>query len=193
MLGSIRRATVRGLCFVILLPANAQSGFTLFESGQVRPLALSPDGKLLFALNKPDNRLELFRVGDRSAVPLGSVQVGLEPVALAVRNDKEIWVVNHLSDSVSIVNLDENGSGRVTRTLLVGDEPRDIVFAGPGKSRAFVTTGDVDKNDLSLLLASKNTAAAIGDPKDLDYDGTITAQDARKLISLCSLERCALN
>ncbi|WP_222101924.1 YncE family protein [Methylomonas koyamae] len=151
MLGSIRRATVRGLCFVMLLPAwcplpaNAQSGFTLFESGQVRPLALSPDGKLLFVLNTPDNRLELFRVGDRSAVPLGSVQVGLEPVALAVRNDKEIWVVNHLSDSVSIVNLDENGSGRVTRTLLVGDEPRDIVFAGPGKSRAFVTTGDVEK------------------------------------------------
>ncbi|WP_186289646.1 hypothetical protein [Methylomonas koyamae] len=49
------------------------------------------------------------------------------------------------------------------------------------------------KNDLSLLLASKNMGAAIGDPKDLDYDGTITAQDARKLISLCSRERCALN
>ena len=31
-----------------------------FESGQVRPLALSPNGKLLFAVNTPDARLEIF-------------------------------------------------------------------------------------------------------------------------------------
>ncbi|HWU87570.1 MAG TPA: hypothetical protein VN253_09865, partial [Kofleriaceae bacterium] len=30
--------------------------------------------------------------------------------------------------------------GRVERTLLVGDEPRDLVFAGPGRRRAFITT-----------------------------------------------------
>ncbi|HEY5948105.1 MAG TPA: hypothetical protein VIV40_21565, partial [Kofleriaceae bacterium] len=36
--------------------------YTLFESLQVRPLALSPNGKLLFAANTPDNRLEIFRV-----------------------------------------------------------------------------------------------------------------------------------
>ena len=51
-------------------------------------------------------------------------------VAVAVRNDGEVWVVNHLSDSISIVNTAANPP-RVTRTLLVGDEPRDIVFAGP--------------------------------------------------------------
>ena len=43
----------------------------------------------------------------------------------------EIWVVNHLSDSVSIVDIGTTPP-RVTRTLLVGDEPRDIVFAGAG-------------------------------------------------------------
>src|SRR3954468_8190654 len=33
-------------------PASASaSSFTLFESGQVRPLALSPDGRRLFATN----------------------------------------------------------------------------------------------------------------------------------------------
>ena len=36
-----------------------EKAFTAFESGQVRPLALSPDGKLLFAVNTPDNRLNL--------------------------------------------------------------------------------------------------------------------------------------
>ena len=43
-------------------PSPRASGFTLFESGQVRPLALSPDGSTLFAVNTPDNRLEVFRV-----------------------------------------------------------------------------------------------------------------------------------
>ena len=36
--------------------------YTLFESGQVRPLAMSPDGSRLFALNTPDNRLEVFNI-----------------------------------------------------------------------------------------------------------------------------------
>ena len=33
------------------------ASFTAFESGQVRPLALSPDGSRLFAVNTPDRRL----------------------------------------------------------------------------------------------------------------------------------------
>jgi YVTN family beta-propeller protein len=67
----------------------------------------------------------------------GEVQVGLEPVAVAARTNDEVWVVNHLSDSVSIVDIP---SQRVVRTLLVGDEPRDLVFAGADHARAFITT-----------------------------------------------------
>ena len=43
-------------------PATASDAFVDFESGQVRPLALSRDGQLLFAVNTPDNRLEIFAV-----------------------------------------------------------------------------------------------------------------------------------
>src|SRR5438874_6333792 len=84
---------------------KSDNPYTLFESLQVRPLALSPDGQLLFATNTPDNRLEIFRVNRRGLEPLGSVEVGLEPVAVAARSDDEVWVVNHLSDSVSIVDV----------------------------------------------------------------------------------------
>ena len=44
--------------------------FVTFESGQVRPLALSPDGSRLFAVDTPDDRLEIFNVteGGRAAV-----------------------------------------------------------------------------------------------------------------------------
>jgi DNA-binding beta-propeller fold protein YncE len=123
------------------------AGFTLFESGQVRPLALSPSGKFLYAVNTPDNHLEVFEITPRGLSHRFSVPVGLEPVAVAARSEEEVWVVNHLSDSVSIVRLNLLGTaGTVTRTLLVGDEPRDIVFAGPGKSRAFITAAHRGQN-----------------------------------------------
>nr|WP_224246219.1 hypothetical protein [Hyalangium gracile] len=126
---------------------QVSGAFTLFESGQVRPLALSPSGRFLFAVNTPDNRLEIFRVESGGLSHRGSVPVGLEPVAVAARTDEEVWVVNHLSDSVSVVRVDSDGrGGAVVRTLLVGDEPRDIVFAGPGRSRAFITAAHRGQN-----------------------------------------------
>jgi DNA-binding beta-propeller fold protein YncE len=129
------------------LAVPAGSSYSLFESGQVRPLALSPSGRLLFAVNTPDNRLEVFAVGPGGLVHRGSVPVGLEPVAVAAPSDDEVWVVNHLSDSVSVVKLQQGGgAGAVERTLLVGDEPRDIVFAGPGRRRAFITTAHRGQN-----------------------------------------------
>ena len=119
--------------------AVAQPAFITFESGHVRPLALSPDGQRLFAVNTPDNHLEVFDVGSGGALSHAvSIPVGMEPVAVAARSNDEIWVVNHLSDSVSIVDLAATPP-RVERTLLVGDEPRDIVFAGPG-AIAFIST-----------------------------------------------------
>jgi len=128
-------------------PAGAASSFTLFESGQVRPLALSPDKQHLFAVNTPDNRLEIFRISKAHLIHTASIPVGLEPVAVAARTAHEVWVVNHLSDSVSVVELDDDATtGHVAHTLLVGDEPRDIVFAGPEQRRAFITTAHRGQN-----------------------------------------------
>ena len=108
-----------------------------FESGPVRPLALSADAARVFVANTPNGSLDILRIGPTGLIPEASVKVGLEPVAIAVRDDHEVWVVNHVSDSVSIVDVSQSPP-RVVRTLLVGDEPSDIVFAGGG--RAFITT-----------------------------------------------------
>ncbi len=121
------------------------SGFVTFESGQVRPLAMSADGKHLYAVNTPDNRLEIFKITPTSLVHQSSVPVGMEPVAVAARSNGEVWVVNHLSDSVSIIDTN-SVTPRVVKTLLVGDEPRDIVFAGTGAGRAFITTAHRGQN-----------------------------------------------
>lgn len=112
----------------------------------MRPLALSPDGSRLFAVNTPDGQLEVFELGPAGPAHSASIPVGLEPVAVAARNDSEVWVVNHLSDSVSVVNVARGEPHRVVRTLLIGDEPRDIVFAGPQRRRAFITTAHRGQN-----------------------------------------------
>ncbi|MCY3928268.1 MAG: hypothetical protein OXG81_08330 [Acidobacteria bacterium] len=131
---------------LIAAAAAPAADFIAFESGPVRPLALSPDGRMLFVTNTPDNHLEIFNIsGSGTLAHLASVPVGMEPVAVAARSASEVWVVNHLSDSVSIVDIGSllaadsttNSTAFVRRTLLVGDEPRDIVFA---RDRAFVTT-----------------------------------------------------
>ncbi|MFK7731244.1 MAG: YncE family protein [Pseudomonadales bacterium] len=119
--------------------------FPVFESGQVRPLALSVDGTQLYAVNTPDNSLEIFTVDNDGLSHTQSVPVGMEPVAVAVHNSGNVWVVNHLSDSISIVETSA-AQASVGRTLLVGDEPRDIVFAGDGFNRAFVTAAHRGQN-----------------------------------------------
>jgi YVTN family beta-propeller protein len=161
--GPVRLASLLGLALVLsalATPASAQRSFVAFESGPVRPLAMGPDGAQLFATNTPDGRLEIYAVGDDGALRLeASVKVGMEPVAVAVRDAGEVWVVNHLSDSVSIVDV---ATARVKRTLLVGDEPRDIVFAGPDRSRAFVTTAHRGQHRTHASLAG---VAGAGDPE----------------------------
>jgi DNA-binding beta-propeller fold protein YncE len=119
--------------------------FTAFESGQVRPLAITPDKHFLLAVNTPDAKLEIFKITNSGLQHRASVPVGLEPVSVAIRDNTEAWVVNHVSDSVSIVALSDQTS-HVKRTLLVGDEPRDIVFAGDGRNRAFITTAHRGQN-----------------------------------------------
>src|SRR5262245_33270931 len=111
MLSSFRRIIVVAtlvLCTDVTGMARAQSpnaAFVNFESGHVRPLALSPDGSMLFAVNTPDNRLTIYSVGAGGLTLAAEVPVGLDPVAVAARSNTEVWVVNHVSDSVSIVTV----------------------------------------------------------------------------------------
>jgi DNA-binding beta-propeller fold protein YncE len=161
--GLSRLAVAASLLFWIL-PAGtlqAQTSFVEFESGPVRPVALSPDGSRLFVTNIPDNRLEIFAVAPGGLTHLADVPVGMEPVAVAARSNDEVWVVNHLSDSVSIVDVSATPPS-VVRTLLVGDEPRDIVFAGSAGDRAFITTAHRGQH---RTHASISAVPGAGDPQ----------------------------
>ncbi len=167
MSGGSRRFA--GVALALLCMAwVGRSGAAVFESGPVRPLASSPDGTRLFVVNTPDARLEVLSVDGVGVTPLASVSVGLEPVAVAARTNTEVWVVNHLSDSISVVDVGQTPP-RVVRTLLVGDEPRDIVFGGTDGNRAFITTAHRGQNS---AVGSQATIGGVGRADVWVFDAT---------------------
>lgn len=129
------------VAFIVLHPsvepvqAQNPSDYKNFEGPQVHPLAITPDGTRLLAVNTPNGSLSVFHLTGNTLTRMAEIPVGLEPVSVAARNNNEAWVVNWLSDSVSVIDLNRF---KTTRTFDVGDEPTDIVFAGLQKEFAFV-------------------------------------------------------
>ena len=119
----------------IALAQTSTNSFLNFETAPVHPIAISPDHSTLAALNLPDGRLELFDLQGDHPSPIGAISVGVDPVSVRFRTANEIWVVNSISDSISIIELPHL---RVAATLATGDGPADVVFAG-NQQRAFVS------------------------------------------------------
>jgi YVTN family beta-propeller protein len=112
----------------LVVATQAQSSYTNFEEAQTNPVRLSTDGSRLFAVNTPDARVSVFDVTLPSRpVLIAEIPVGIGPVSVNPRTWDEAWVVNQVSDSVSVVSVSR---GIVVDTIQVKDEPMDVVFAG---------------------------------------------------------------
>jgi len=156
-----------------LLVNTAQSntkptnGLVNYESPHVHPIDLTPNNNTLVAVNTAAHRLEIYNVANGGMAYQGSVPVGLDPVSVRARSNNEVWVVNHMSDSVSIVNLT---SRTVVRTLQTDNEPADVVFAGI-TPKAFVSASEANKINvfqLNNLNAAPTTINIAGeDPRAL--------------------------
>src|SRR3954452_3574849 len=57
--------------------------FKNFEGPQIHPLAMTPDGTRLLAVNTPNGTLSVFQLTSGSPVLTAEIPVGLEPVSLA--------------------------------------------------------------------------------------------------------------
>jgi YVTN family beta-propeller protein len=122
------------LSLLVLVPVTTAdqppAGFANFEPARTNPIRLSADATRLFAVNPANNSLSVFDVsfaGDPFLV--SEIPVGVGPVSVNPRTDDEIWVVNQVSNSVSVVSVSQ---GIVTDTIATGPgtEPMDVVFAG---------------------------------------------------------------
>ncbi|MBI2425256.1 MAG: hypothetical protein HYV27_20690 [Candidatus Hydrogenedentes bacterium] len=118
--------------------------FINFETPHVHPLDINPSATQLAAVNTAGGFVEIFDIaaGDGALTHAASIQVGVDPVSARWRTDTEVWVVNQISDSVSIVDV---AAGVVVNTIVTwrltdtdsdgdlegapnGDEPADVVF-----------------------------------------------------------------
>ncbi len=144
------RLLLATLLFVGAGPAAAELPFVNWENHPVRALDLSPDGRMLAVAHTADQRVQLFDVSSGEPIAVGSVLVGVDPVAVKFRTDGELWVVNHISDSVSIVDVHAR---QVRATLATDDEPFDVVFA---QGKAFVSCSQANR---VLVFDAQNPAA----------------------------------
>ncbi len=152
------------------------SNYVNFESPPVMPLALSSDGQRLFITNTPNNSLVVMNTSpDLSKV--AEIPVGLDPVAVAVQpgtNNQLVWVVNHISDNVNIVDVSTND---VVGVIEVGDEPVNILFDSTG-AYAFV-----------IIQGSRVLQTYEMDPMNLERGNVVVIDTAtRSIVSTTFLD-----
>jgi DNA-binding beta-propeller fold protein YncE len=127
--------------------------FVNFEMPPITPVDMSPDGTILAVVNLADGRIELFDLTADTPAHTTSIPVGIDPVSVRFRSDDELWVVNAISDTVNIVDLNTGG---VVATLNTDDEPADVVFGG-APQRAFVSCA---QDDTVLVFDPADLSAA---------------------------------
>ena len=117
-------------------------GHPTFLSPHARPLAIH--GSFLYAANTPANTVDVIDTASRAVV--ARIPVGIDPVSVAVRPDgNEVWVANHISDSISVI--DTNSDNATYRRVIATvqdvdsetfatdfDEPVGIAFASDAKA-----------------------------------------------------------
>lgn len=163
----VRTVTCLRVLSCVFASLIASAAFVNFETPPVHPIDLSPDGTTLAVANTAAGLLDIYVVTSGVPERRGSVQVGIDPVSVRFRTNTEAWVVNHISDSVSIVDI---VGQRVTATVATGDEPCDVVFAG-SPQRAFVSCSQINTiqrfDPASLATAPTNISILAEEPRAL--------------------------
>jgi DNA-binding beta-propeller fold protein YncE len=166
-----------GACTLPPASPHETPGFQTFTSPQASPIILSPSGDFVYVANTTSNSVTFLRTSDFTGAR--TVPVGMEPVSLATTpNGLELWVSNHVSDSVSVIDTDPASAsyGNVIETIQAldangateFDEPVGIAFAS--NSKAYVA------------LSSRNRIAVI-DATTYSVSGFIqlTSQEPRAI------------
>lgn len=162
-----------GLVAIAFLTSGSvwAQNFVNFESPHVNPMDISPDGSTLAAVNTADNSVHIYDITQGVPGITAIIDVGLDPVTARFRTDTELWVVNKISDSISVIDV-------VTCITLARinteDDPSDVVFAGtieqafvscslPDVIQVFDTTTHALTATLPVLGESPRGLAVSGD------------------------------
>ena len=151
-------------------------GHPTFASPHASPIAISGDD--VFVVNTPADTVDV--IDTETMKVRARINVGIDPVSIAVRPDgKEVWVSNHVSDSVSIIDNDKESPTwlNVVATIqdfdpetkaTTFDEPIGIAFAGNDKAY--------------VALSSENQIAVVDvESREITKRLKIPAQDPRSI------------
>lgn len=134
-------------------------GHPSFMSPHAAPITVH-DG-FAFVVNTPADTVDLIDTTTRELVH--RIPVGIDPVSLALRPDgKELWVSNHISDSVSVIDLDRDSHFYLQVIATIQefdaktkatrfDEPVGIAFAS--NEKAYVALSS--ENEIAVIDVSK--------------------------------------
>ena len=160
-----------------LTAAPKKLGYPSFLSPHARPI-LVHEGRV-FVANTPSDTVDVIDAKSRKITR--RIDVGIDPVSLAIRPDgRELWVANHVSDSVSIIDINPKSRTylRVVDTVqdfdlrtkaTRFDEPVGIAFAS--NEKAYVA------------LSSENKIAIVDvRSRKVKRHLNITAQDPRAIV-----------
>lgn len=157
-------------------PETPAVGHPGFMSPHASPIVLL--GGHVFATNTAADTVDVIDTASRLVV--ARIHVGIDPVGLAARPDgKEVWVANHVSDSLSVIDTDPasatylevvatiqefDPTTRATRF----DEPVGLAFASNQKAYASLSS----ENQIAVIdVATRQVINRL----------TITAQDPRAI------------
>ena len=155
-------------------------GHPTFASPHASPIAIHSGD--VFVVNTPADTVDVIDAKTRKV--RSRIHVGVDPVSIAVRPDgKEVWVSNHVSDSVSVI---DNAAGSPTYLQVVAtiqqfdpktkattfDEPIGIAFAGNDKAYvALSSENQIAVVDVATRKVSKRLGIAAQDPRAIVVHG----------------------
>jgi YVTN family beta-propeller protein len=124
---------------------EGRSGVTLLgaikDKTAVSSLNVSPDGKILYALNNSDDHLYILETHGGRAV--ARTPVGNHPLSAKLSKDGKTLYVANLGDSaVAIVDVSDPSHPSVTGTLATDPHPNDVLLTTD--DRLFVSCGNTN-------------------------------------------------
>jgi YVTN family beta-propeller protein len=172
------------LCCPGIAPAlDTATGYPTFLSPHASPIAMADDR--VFVVNTPADTVDVLDASSLEVI--ARIGVGVDPVGIAVRPDgAEVWVSNHISDSVSVIDADPSSptyfqvvatiqdidpATRATRF----DEPVGIAFANDEKAYvALSSENQVAVVDVGRREVTRRLAIPAQDPRALAvHDGRL--------------------
>ena len=155
-------------------------GHPTFASPHASPIGIS--GDFVFVVNTPADTVDVINAESQKIHT--RIPVGIDPVSIAIRPDgKEVWVSNHVSDSVSVI---DNDPGSPTYQNVIAtiqefdpqtkattfDEPVGIAFAGNEKAYvALSSENQIAVVDVASRKITKRLRIPAQDPRAIAVQG----------------------